>query len=421
MVLYIEKDCLKAMKNNTKSKGKNIWITGIGIISALGTTKEQFFYNMYRNENTSSIIEFDGLNRLKRKYAVTIPYDITIPSKWIKYGKGIQWALLATQKALSDARIEYQNGIEKAGICLGSMLGQVPDFQKTYCQALKNNRDMNISDLCQFPMEYLSDIIAKEFHVSGIRELISMVCVSGSVAIGTAYQWIQRGRADIVICGGVDTFYLLGHQIMSCLGIISPDNTKPFDESSKGFVLGEGAGIIILESEEHARKRVTPYCEIAGYGNACDAFDMSLPDKHGTGLMHAIRIALNEANESEENISFINSHGVGTKASDESEICALRNIFGSSLADIPIYSIKGSLGHTSGAAGAINLISAINVMLCNCVPPTVNYNKNNKFKDLTITCKPLKLKNKAKCCISNTMGFGGLNTSLLLRRSIVER
>lgn len=138
------------MQNNIKRKAKNVWITGIGIISALGTTKEQFFQNMYRNENISSIIEFNELHRLKRKYAVTIPHDVTIPAKWKKYEKGIQRALLTTQQALNDARMDYQNGIEKAGICLGSMLGQVPHFQKSYYQALKNDLGMKISVYLNF-------------------------------------------------------------------------------------------------------------------------------------------------------------------------------------------------------------------------------------------------------------------------------
>lgn len=397
-----------------------MWITGIGTISALGIMEEEYLQNLYKGVDKSSSIQHAEYQHLKCKNAVTISEELGTPTKWRKYGKGVQLALLAAQHALKDARLDNKDYIDNAGICLGSMLGQVPDFQKNYYQSLQNNSELNPEQILQLSMGSLSDLLAYEFNISGIRSVASMACVSGVVAIGTAFQWIQLGRADVVICGGVETFSLLGHQIMSNLGIVSPDKTKPFDEKSNGFLLGEGAGILVLESEGYKKRGIIPYCEIKGYGIACDGIDMSLPDKNGIGLQKAMSKAFCEANETTEDISFVNSHGVGTKASDEAEIKALRKIFGSYLSRVPIYSIKGSVGHTSGASGAINLISAVHSLHYQCVPPTVNFNSNKKWDDLTITNEAIKL-NEAKCCISNTIGFGGSNTSILLRRSNIER
>lgn len=375
---------------------------------------------MYKGIDKSSPIQYAESQHLKCKNAVTISEELGTPPEWQKYGKGAQLALLAAHHALKDAQLDYKDDMENAGICLGSMLGQVPDFQKNYYKSLQNNSELNPEQILQLSMGSLPDLLAYEFNISGIRAIASMACVSGIVAIGTAYQWIQQGRADVVICGGVETFSLLGHQIMSNLGIISPDTTKPFDEKSNGFLLGEGAGILVLESEGYKKRGVIPYCEIKGYGFACDGVDMSLPDKNGTGLQKAMSKAFSEAKAIKEDISFINSHGVGTKASDEAEIKALRKIFGSNLWRIPIYSIKGAVGHTSGASGAINLISAVHSLHYQCVPPTVNFGSNKKWEDLNINNEATNLR-QAKCCISNTIGFGGNNTSILLRRGNVER
>lgn len=395
---------------------KEVWVTGLGIISLLGFNIEQFSDNLYLGEDKSSYINCVDVAKLKRKKAALITREFTKIAGWQKYTRGVQMALLSVQEALRDAGFLESAKIDNAGICMGTMLGQIPDFQKSYYELLQNNKDaMYMEEVLQFPMDYLVDVLAKEFQITGLRNVISSVCVSSAMAIGTGYRWIQRGRADIVICGGAENFSLLGHQLMSCLGIISKDTTKPFDESSSGFLLGEGAGIVILESEEHARKRhIQPYCKLDGYGCSCDAHDMSHPDENGYGLQSAIKKAIEESKESIDNIGFINAHGVGTKSSDEAEMRALEAIFGKRIEKIPIYSIKGAVGHTSGAAGVMNVISAILSMRNRCIPPTVNYKQNKEFDNFKITRKS-EITN-SKRCISISVGFGGLNTCIALKR-----
>ena len=174
--------------------------------------------------------------------------------------------------------------------------------------------------------------------------------------------------------------------------------------------------MLVIESKKHAQKRnILPYCAIKGYGNSCDANDMSHPSEDGKGLARAIKIALSDAHEGIEHISFINAHGVGTMASDRAEYSALKEVFGTKLKKTPIYSIKGALGHISGAAGAINLISSVKAFDSGIVPPTANCEKSLEFADLNIQNQAVKVSSPISC-ISNAIGFGGLNTSILLGR-----
>lgn len=397
---------------------REVWITGLGIASPLGFTVEKCFKNICDNKISKYLISTENIGRLKRKNASLILDELPILSSWNKYGRCAQLALIATKSALEDSKMDLDNGVIKSAICFGTMLGQIPDMQKSYCEL----SETDLSHLCknqlyQLPLDFLTDVIAEEFNVLGMRETLSMACVSSSMAVGIAYQWIQQERAEIVICGGSESFSLLSHQIMSCLKVICPEVTEPFGKEGKGFLLGEGAGVLILESKKHALKRnVTPYCAVKGYGISCDANDMSHPSEDGEGLARAMKLALQSAHENIDNISFINAHGVGTSASDKAEYCALKNVFQKKTKDIPTYSVKGALGHTSGAAGAINLISAVKSFEQGKIPSTANYSKHAEYSDLNIQNKAVDVP-CPKCGISNAFGFGGLNTSILLGRA----
>lgn len=395
-------------------KGKKVVVTGLGMVSCLGMNIDIAFDKLCRGVDATSPITSFQTNGLKKQFAVQIKNDVPIIDQWKHYYRTMQFCLIAAYNAIQDACMRMDRDKNEMAISLGTMFGQIPDIQNELCKNGSGDyRLMYDKRIKEFEYSSIANSLAYEFRITGLRNTVAIDCAASTAAIGIAYRWIKSGRAKTVLCGGVDTFSILSHHIMTSLRLISSDKARPFDERRNGFLFGEGSGMLILESEENALKRGAKiYCEVLGYGCSCDAGDLNHPDENGKGLSKAMEEAIKESSVQKKDIGYINAYGVGAKTTDMSEIKSIRNTFSKELSTLFVSSTKGSIGHTSGASGAIDAITSILVLKNGKIPPTVNYKENSDIADVRIVCeKPAKFDNYA--AMSNSITFGGINTSIL--------
>jgi len=394
---------------------RRVVVTGMGVISAAGFGKDEFFDNLCSGmDMTGPIMSFNTAG-FRRTNAAEIRRELPqTPENWKDHSRASRMALLAAKEALEDAGLAPDLSKLKAGICIGTMTGGAADFENWYCE--EENREITGRQkglIRQFPHKSVASALADEFKTRGCVNTIVSACASGTIALGTAYKLIKRGRADIVICGGADAFRKLQHLEASAFRIVSPDRVSPFDAKRKGILLGEGAGIIIFESEESAKKRKARiHCRVLGYGSSCDAYDLAHPQENGEGICLAMENAVREAGIPKEKIGYINAHGTGTVKNDSAEIAGIKKTFGKHAGNLLVSSIKGSIGHTHAAAGAVEAISTVMSIIRGKIPPTINYSNFDTSCDLNIV--PNKAADmKPEAAASNSFGFGGNNAVII--------
>lgn len=398
------------MKNS-----ENIVVTGLGVISSAGFDQDEFFNNLLSGIDTTGPIKSFRTEGFRRTNAAEIIKPLPqIPESWEGYGRSAKMALLATKEALMDAGLGFNLSEYNVGVCIGNMTGGTAEFEAWYLE--EENREMREEQkniIKQYPHKSIASALAYEFNVGGIVNTIVSACASGTIALGTAYNMIKRGRADIVICGGADAFRKLQHLEASAYRIISPDKVSPFDAKRKGILLGEGAGILIFESEESSRRRNAHiHCQVLGYGSSCEAYDLAHPQENGEGICLALENAIATAGVPKEKIGYINAHGTGTVKNDSAEILGIKKAFKEHAGKLLISSIKGSIGHTHGAAGAIEAISTVMSIVKGKIPPTINYNNLDEKCDLNVV--PNKaIDAKLEVAVSNSFGFGGNNAIIV--------
>lgn len=398
---------------------KKIVITGMGVASPIGFTINKFFDNLCNGVDASSIISSVDVSQFSRKNAVEIKDTLPIKSEWNKYSRATQLALIAACNAILDSglSIPSKNEYLDMGISIGTMTSGKPEL---YNSLMRMDIDNDVSslqyDFDQYPNQAIANAMTSEFNITGRSNTIGVACASGTISIGSAYKWIKNGRMDKVICGGVDSFNFLDHVSMSSLRVISPNKVKPFDDKRKGYLMGEGAGMLILESEESAIKRgATIYGEIVGYGETFDAADLSHPNTDGAGLSKAMKIAMNEASISPSEVDYINAHGTATKMNDAAEMASINNVFQSNEKRPYVSSIKGSIGHLVAASGAVEAISVVCSINAGKIPPTLNSEISENNRKTNIVFKNFKT-DKVDIAISNSIAMGGNNVSIIFRR-----
>lgn len=398
-------------------KKRSIVVTGIGVISSLGFDTEQFFERLCAGEDGTRRITGIDTKNFRRLNAAEIKEPLPYVERWKNYSRASRMALLATQQAIEDAGIELSSLGGRAAVSLGSMIGGTSEIDRVFCETGGESLTFEHGDLIkQYPLEATADTICYEMKIGGLRNTVMTACASGTTAIGIAYQWIQRGRADVVICGGYDVFRPLTHLGLGSFRIITPEKVRPFDIKRKGTLVGEGAGILILESEEHSRNRGAKiYCRVFGYGASCDANDLAHPKENGWGMGIALQRALQDAQIEKEAVGYINAHGTGTEKNDSAEIAAVKRVFGEHAYSLCVSSIKGAIGHTIGAAGAIEAVTTVLALFHQKVPPTINLGQQDPLCDLDIIPHRGRTA-ELEAAISNSFGFGGNNASLIFGR-----
>jgi len=336
-----------------------------------------------------------------------------------------QFALAAALEALDDSGLTInESNAARVGAIIGSGIGGVGTLIEEAYKAVEKGEQWTSPHMVPMILpDTAPGKIAIELGARGPNMSIATACASSTNAIGEAAATIQRGAADVIITGGAEAGILkLVIAGFSNMGALSQRNdeperaSRPFDRDRDGFVAGEGATILILESEEHARARgARIYAEVLGYGASADAYHITAPLENGEGAIIAMKQALATAGIQPSDVDYLNAHGTSTDLNDRSETRAIKHVFGEAAYDLPISSTKSMTGHLMGAAGALEALACVMAIQTNCIPPTINY--ENPDPELDLDYVPNEARSvDVRIAMSNSFGFGGHNASLVIGR-----
>ena len=408
---------------------KRVVVTGMGCVTPFGNGWQKLWVNLIAgNSAISEISSFDTSN-FRTKIAAEIKnFDIEpLISKQIyrKFDRFSQFAAAAAKLALIDAGIEPEgSGRKRFGITLGNGFGGINTALSQF-ETLQSRGAKRVSPFC-IPMMLSSSAasnISMLFGLNGASETVSTACASSSDAIGLALEKIRSGKADLMLCGGseaaINPLIVAGFSSMRALSEKNEtpqEACKPFDKERDGFVIGEGAAMLILESIESATARKAGiYAELAGYGAANDAFHLTQPEPYGLGLVLALKAALADARCKPEDVGCINAHGTGTVANDRVEAAAIRNVFGDFADKIPVTANKPVTGHLLGAAGALEAIASVATLIKGEIPPVINLKNQDPECRLNLVANTSK-KAEIETVVSESSGFGGHNSVLIFKK-----
>lgn len=395
-------------------------VTGAGVVSSIGTGKQYFWDALIKGKSgITEITSFDTSN-FPVHYGAEIrdfqPQELSSKRKTAKIGRASSLACAAAELALEDSRINPQDLEKKrAGVCLGTTMGESQIIEKL--NSVFVNKGIEAVDrhlILNSPSSVLSANLAAELKLRGASLVISNACAAGNFAIGYAYDLIRLGEAEMMLAGGADAFSRLALTGFSRMFAVAPEKCQPFDKNRKGMIVGEGAGIVILESLDDALARGAEiYAEVLGYGLSCDAHHITAP--YSYGIKEAITGALSESKISPFDVDYISAHGTGTVANDKEECLAIKQVFRENYKKIPVSSIKSMIGHSMGASSAIEAIVCCLAIKHEIIPPTINYETPDPECD--IDCVPNIARGcKINIALNNASAFGGNNSCLVFKR-----
>lgn len=408
---------------------RRVVVTGLGLVTPLGIGVKASWEAMLDGRSGIGIINtFDSSDLPVHIAGEVKGFD---PSAYIelkeikKMDKFIHFALAASIMAVEDSGIKITgDNAERVGVIIGSGMGGLPaieHYHKTYLE--KGYRRITPFFIPMLIINLASGQVSIKFGAKGPNSAVATACATGSHAIGDAFKIIQRGDADAMIAGGTESVItpmaIGGFAVMKALSTRNDEPEKasrPFDRDRDGFVMGEGAGVVILESLESAKARNAKiYAEVTGYGMTSDAYHITMPSPCGEGAAICMRSALKDADASPESVDYINAHGTSTKYGDELETAAIKKIFGEHAYRLCVSSTKSMTGHLLGASGGVEAIVSILTVYNDVIPPTINL--ENPDPECDIDYVPIKARNKTvNCALSNSFGFGGTNACLLFRK-----
>ena len=402
-------------------------VTGMGCVSPLGQNVETTWRALLAGTSgVAPITQFDA-STFKTRFAAEVkdfdPEALLGRRDARRMDRVTQFAIVAAGEALSSSGLAIDDGNRgRIGVVLGTGIGGIGTLLKG-AQVLAERGPHWVSPF-MVPMmlpDTSAGQVAIHFGLRGPNLAVVTACATGTNAIGEAAEMIRRGAADAMVAGGSEAAIvpvaLAGFNVMDAISIRNDDPeraSRPFDRDRDGFVLGEGAAAIILESLDHARsRRASILAEVAGYGTTNDAYHMSAPLEDGAGASACMRLALADAGLAPTEIDYINAHGTSTRLNDASETSAIKTVFGELAYSIPISSTKSMTGHLLGAAGAVEAIFSILALREGVIPPTINYQTPDPACDLDYVpnqSRPAKIRR----ALSNSFGFGGHNASVIL-------
>lgn len=410
---------------------RKVVVTGLGIISALGNNIDDYWSSLVAGKSgIGKVTRFDASSYPTQVGSEVSDFDAADfmdPKEARRNDCYTQFAVAATRLALSDASLD-PGTVDPArmGVLIGSGIGGMETIEEQSFRLFERGpRKVSPFMIPALIANMASGVVAIEINARGPNFGIVSACATGSHSIGESLHMIRSGRADVMIAGGSEAAITrLGYAGFCSMKAMSthfndtPEkSSRPFDAKRDGFVMGEGAGVLILESEESARARgARIYCEVAGYAASCDAHHITMPDPEGKGLAEALVWSLQDAGVSADDVDYINAHGTSTKYNDKFETLAVRKVFGEAADRLIMSSTKSMTGHLLGAAGGIEAAACCKAIESGVVPPTINYEEPDP--DCDIDCAPNKaVERDVKIAISNNLGFGGHNTSVVFRKA----
>ena len=409
---------------------KRVAVTGLGAITPVGTGKENFWKALIAGTNgIVKITRFDA-SEISAQIAGEVPdFDPVqfIDKKELKrMDRYTQFALAATRLAIEDSKLDLEKiDKDRAGVFIGTGIGGMDTLHNQYQKLF----DKGVSRISPFfiPMaitNMAAGNVAIAFQLRGACECIVTACASGTNAIGDAFRLIQYGEADIMIAGGTEAAIspagVAGFAAMKALCSDHNEDpahaSRPFDKNRSGFVMGEGAGIIVLENLEHAKARGAHiYAEIVGYGRNDDAYHITTPAPGGITQAKCMKLAIDDAGLKPEEIDYINAHGTSTQFNDKGETEAIKNLFGEYAYKIPVSSTKSMTGHMLGAAGGVEAVATVLSIDNSIVHPTINYETPDEGLDLNYVPNKAQ-EHEVNAAISNSFGFGGHNACIVFKK-----
>jgi len=409
---------MKPSSKAAQDMKRRVVVTGLGVVSSIGIGVQEFWKNLVAGQSGISDIEaFDTSDYSIHKGGEVKNFhpEHFIDKRKIKHlGRASQMAIAATRFALEDAGLK-ECDIGKAGVLLGTTMGETQILEELDRIWVESGQSGLVEDLIVwYTSNNLSVNVATHFSCDGFNAVMPTACSSANYATGYGFDLIRQGEGEVFFCGGVDAFSRVAFTGFSRLLAMAPEKCQPFDKNRKGMMLGEGAGVLLLESLEHAQKRGAKiYAEILGYGLSCDAHHMTQPLEEG--IVCCMEKALKNAGVSKEQIDYISAHGTGTPQNDKVECAALKNVFGERSKAIPCSSIKSMLGHTMGAASAIESVACCLTIRDRVLPPTINFETPDK--ECNIDCIPNFAKERVTTFIlNNSYAFGGNNAAMVLKK-----
>ena len=399
---------------------KRVVITGLGVISSIGIGKDAFWCNLLKGTSgISPVTVFDTTNHFTHNGGEVKNFkpEEFISCEKIRYlSRASQMALAAAKLAVRDSRLSQRELEEiKAGVCMGVTSGPIQTIEHINDVVMKGE-ELENELIYRLPVQSAATIISKELRLTGANLLFSTACAAGNYSVSHGFDLISLRRADVVLAGASDPFSRISFTGFNQFSAVAPEKCQPFDKNRKGMIVAEGAGVLVLESLEHATRRNAPiYAEISGYGLSCDAFHMTTSTIEG--LSACMKNALRAAAISIDEVDYISAHGTGTRTNDRNECAAIKEVFGTRYKKIPISSIKSMLGHTMGAASAIEAIACALTVRNDIIPPTINYETPDPECD--IDCVPNQAReHEVAIALNNSYAFGGNNASLVVKKFI---
>lgn len=396
-------------------------ITGIGLVTSIGVGRQEFWENVLAGRSGISEVEsFDTSAYSVHKGGEVkgfshAPYVINLTPDQI--GRASHFAIAAARLALEDAGVDV-DGLDRrrAGISMGTTSGepnQIEQFDD--CYVADTPEAVSPHFISSYPCHFIAGHMAAELGFMGSNMMIPAACAAGNFAIAHACDTLRSGRADIMLAGGADSFSRITYSGFARLLAIAPECCQPFDKNRKGMMPGEGSSVLVLEPLSRALERnATIYGEVAGYGLSCDAYHMTGGHPEGDGAVRAMEQALNESGITADQVDYISAHGTGTKSNDQHETVSVKRVFDKAAYDIPISSIKSMIGHTMGAASAIEAAVCALAVSDNRIPPTINYEEPDPDCDLDYVPNESRSLD-VDVAMSNAYAFGGTNASLILK------
>lgn len=405
-------------------------VTGIGMVTPIGSGKEEFWKNLIAGKNGIKRITLFPVDDYESQMAGEISdFDpsLYLDKKEVRHtDRFTQFAMAGAKLAVEDAKIDLSanENPEQIGVYIGSGIGGLSTIEREHMVLLeKGPGKLSPYLIPMLIIDIASGRIAIKYGAKGPNSAVVSACATGAHAIGDAFRIIERGEAEIMISGGAEAaitpLAVGGFSSMKALSTRNDDPahaSRPFDKLRDGFVIAEGAGIVILESLPHAKARKAHiYAEIVGYGMTGDAWHITAPAPEGEGAARSMQKALQSANLSTQQVDYINAHGTSTLLNDKCETQAIKSVFGEYAYSIPVSSTKSMTGHMLGAAGAVEFIICCLTIERGVIPPTINYEYKDPECDLDYV--PNQARNQqVKVALSNSLGFGGHNVSLIIKR-----
>jgi 3-oxoacyl-[acyl-carrier-protein] synthase II len=399
---------------------RRVLVTGLGVVSPYGSGCRAFWSGLAAGRCAIRPITLFDTQGFRARIGAEVPADTAFPGASARRSRADRLAVAAADEAVLDAGLSRAE-LRPAAVVVGGIGGGMLEAEAWFWRRERERVDdpaLRTALRTVLPFAH-ADVVARRHGTTGPKETLVLACSSGGAALGLAGEWIASGAVPVALAGGVDAMTRICFMGFNALKLLDPEPCRPFARDRRGMSLGEGAGFVVLEDEEHARARgARGYAELVSYGLTTDAWHLTAPHPDGEGSVRAMAEALERGGVPASAVGYVNAHGTGTPQNDRVEAGALRKLFDPD--GILVSANKSLLGHAMAAAGALEAIATVLTLVHDVIPPTANLTEPDP--DVPFDCVPnVARRASVDCALSNSFGFGGQNLSLLFRRAAAPR